>query len=330
MCMLFKCIKHVTKIRLIQFVFIILLLLLFLLFPQKKYTDINSTSEAVINGNYSIDLISELGFNSISTVNDIDDTCVVIFDTGIEPHPDIVGSILYFCDFTSDSYIPYDDNGHGTAIAGLIAGNGKSSGGIYKGLAPNVNLIVLKVFNANGQTNLIQLEKGVEWLLSNLNNYNIKVVCMPLSFDSTIIKSTNTLYEKLQLLSERVITVTSSGNNGKINSPGDIKNIICVGSMYINNDSRGYKYNTPSFSASFLTRKVTNKPDVFVPGVDIIVLSNSSEKYTVMSGTSLSAAVLTGYIALIYQIYPDCNVEFVHSYLNNRVDDYGVLQFTLD
>lgn len=72
-------------------------------------------------------------------------SCICILDTGIAPHPDIKDRIVAFKDFVNDRPEPYDDHGHGTHCAGIAAGDGTSSEGRYVGVAPEANLVGVKV-----------------------------------------------------------------------------------------------------------------------------------------------------------------------------------------
>ena len=81
-----------------------------------------------------------LGKNSVTAV----------LDTGIYPHQDIEGKIIDFADFVNHRKHTYDDNGHGTHVAGIIAGSGKCSKGRYKGIAPESKIIALKCLDESG------------------------------------------------------------------------------------------------------------------------------------------------------------------------------------
>ena len=77
---------------------------------------------------------------------------VVILDSGMDAaHPDLANTVQGFVDFVHDRKEPYDDFGHGTHIAGIIAGNGEMSSGKYKGYAPGCPLYVLKILDEHGQ-----------------------------------------------------------------------------------------------------------------------------------------------------------------------------------
>ena len=75
---------------------------------------------------------------------------VAVLDTGIAYHPDLVGRLLAFSDFVEGSSFPYDDNGHGTHVCGIVCGSGELSGGRFRGMAPEAKLVVGKVLDRQG------------------------------------------------------------------------------------------------------------------------------------------------------------------------------------
>ena len=70
----------------------------------------------------------------------------------------------------------YDDNGHGTCVAGILAGSGAASMGKYKGAAPGCHLAVLKVLDRFGNGNKEDVLKAFDWILRNRQRYNIRIV----------------------------------------------------------------------------------------------------------------------------------------------------------
>lgn len=79
---------------------------------------------------------------------------VAVLDTGIYPHEDFIlpsNRIAAFKDFVHHRPECYDDNGHGTHVCGIIAGNGRHSEGRYRGVAPEAHLIVGKVLDSSGK-----------------------------------------------------------------------------------------------------------------------------------------------------------------------------------
>ena len=101
---------------------------------------------------------------------------VAILDTGIYPHIDFDSRICAFVDFILNKKIAYDDNGHGTCVAGILAGSGAASMGKYKGAAPGCHLVALKVLDRFGNGNKEDVLKAFEWILCNRQRYNIRIV----------------------------------------------------------------------------------------------------------------------------------------------------------
>ena len=89
---------------------------------------------------------------------------VAVLDTGIYPHRDFDNRITVFRDVVKKRSFPYDDNGHGTHIAGIIGGNGASSDKRYQGVAPRCNLICLKVLDHKGNGSAADVLAGLKWV----------------------------------------------------------------------------------------------------------------------------------------------------------------------
>ena len=93
---------------------------------------------------------------------------IATMDTGIAPHPDFDSRILTFVDFVNKKSGLYDDNGHGTHVAGIMGANGSHSNqNCYQGIAPKVNLVVIKVLDQKGNGNTASVLAGIDWLLKN-------------------------------------------------------------------------------------------------------------------------------------------------------------------
>ena len=101
---------------------------------------------------------------------------VAVLDTGIFPHMDFDGRIAVFKDFISGRRSCYDDNGHGTHVAGILAGSGAASGGKYCGMAPGAHLAVLKVLDQRGNGQKQDVVRALRWVLENRERYGIRVV----------------------------------------------------------------------------------------------------------------------------------------------------------
>lgn len=89
---------------------------------------------------------------------------VCILDTGIYEHIDFTGRIWAFYDFLAFKRRPYDDNGHGTHVAGLVAGDGTASMGKYRGAAPGCGIISLKVLDRYGTGSQDDVLRALRWI----------------------------------------------------------------------------------------------------------------------------------------------------------------------
>lgn len=277
--------------------------------------------------------IKELGYKD--ELKQTSKITVAIFDTGVNNIPDIDGKIVFFKDFINEKSECYDDNGHGTAVTAIIASNGISSSGVFRGIAPNTNIIMLKLFDENGKTNMLTIEKGLEWILENKNKYKIKILCMPLGYGSFDSINSDPLYHKLkELINNNILIVAAAGNNGilnkKVDSPGLIPEVLCVGALDMNyKDNENRNLREADFSPSFFTRQLTGKPDVFAPGVDIIPYgkNNNLESYKFVSGTSFSTAIVTGLAAIIYEKNPDITNKYVYKIIKDTSNKNGIVSF---
>jgi len=168
------------------------------------------------------------------------DVTIAVIDTGIYPHIDFIcpkNKIIYFKDFINNQEYAYDDNGHGTFVAGVIGGNGTLNNK-YKGVAPKSNLISLKALDKNGETGAFTILEAMQWIYDNKEKYNIKVVCM--SFGATPLNNNDPLIKGAERLwNSGVVVVAAAGNSGPMNetikSPGISNKIITVGAL---NDNR--------------------------------------------------------------------------------------------
>lgn len=217
--------------------------------------------------------------------------------------------ILAFKDFVSDKDYPYDDNGHGTFVAGVASGSGALSGGLYSGVAPKSNIISLKALNHMGEASADKILKAMEWVYDNCRKYNIRVVCMsfgsdPLGYNDPIMSGAEALWR------EGIVVVAAAGNSGPqfqtIKSPGVSSQIITVGGFNDNRVSNenfeenffeiaDFSSRGPAFSRS--------KPDLIAPAVDI-VSCGIDKNYVTLSGTSVATPMVAGLCALILEENP--------------------------
>ena len=248
---------------------------------------------------------------------------VAVIDTGIDDLPDFAGRLIGGVDLSGGNDPFQDDYGHGTFVAGLIAGDGASSGGQYEGEAPGADLVSIKVAGPNGVTDLGTLIQGLQWAVSNRLAYNIRVLNMSLGFqpfESTVV---NPLDQAVQAAWDSgIAVVASAGNagpsNGTILSPGDDPLVITVGAL----DDMAQPAVADDEMTNFSSVGPTSpdgwaKPDLVTSGRSVVSLAapgstiydeNPSARIGsgnfVGSGTSFSTAITSGAAALVLSANP--------------------------
>jgi len=245
--------------------------------------------------------------NLYCKVNNANTHSIVIIDTGIYPHIDFClgkNRIIKFIDLINNKNEFYDDNGHGTFVTGVLCGNSVTSK--YSGIDKNTDIIVIKALNNDGETTSVTILKAMQWIIENKEKYNIKVTCM--SFGSVFDNVNDPLMKGVEILWDNgVCVVCAGGNNGPdektIMSPGTSKKIITVGSLdNIDNEIKVAEFSSRGPVFNYY------KPDMVVPGVDIIstsIFAESHKFYTTMSGTSVSTPMVAGVASLLYKINPN-------------------------
>lgn len=259
-----------------------------------------------------------------------EDISVAIIDTGVAPHEDLikpVNRIVDFKDYVNNKLNPYDDNGHGTHVAGIIAGNGYSSRGKYVGVAPKANIVAIKALDENGGGSISDIISALAYIIEVKDNFNIKVINISLGTPATNSCENDPLCKAVSKANEAgLIVVTAAGNSGPnkntILSPGISKDAITVGAV---DDKRTIDTSDDTiapFSSRGPTKDGLDKPDLVAPGVSIRSLSNTKlDSYTSLSGTSMATPLITGSIALLFNKYKDLSaVEAKQKIMNACID----------
>ncbi len=248
---------------------------------------------------------------------------VAILDTGISPVDDLtrpVNRLIAFKDFVNGKEKAYDDNGHGTHVAGIAAGNGYRSGGKYMGIAPESSVIGIKILDENGRGSSADVLAGVQWMIDNKGKYNIRVA--NLSIGTSDIGNRDPLVKAVEAAWESgIVMCIAAGNNGpktsSITSPGISRKVITVGASDDVKQVMIWGNKLENFSGRGPTSECIIKPDVLAPGTHIVSCLSSdmisrdedeleivSQHYLSLSGTSMSTPIITGAIALLLQRYP--------------------------
>ncbi len=279
---------------------------------------------------------------------------VAVLDTGIDNLPDFSGRLVGGVDLTGRNN-PYQDSyGHGTFVAGLIAGSGVLSNGQYSGEAPGARLVSVKVAGSDGTTHLGTLISGLQWAVDQRNRYGIKILNISLGFrpsQSTVINPLDRAVEVVW--NSGIAVVASAGNagpfNGTILSPGDDPLVITAGAL----DDMATAPVTDDEMTDFSSAGPTSpdgwvKPDLATSGRSVVSLaapgSTIYNNYPsarvgaanfVGSGTSFSAAITSGAAALVLADNPGLTPNQIKARLlgtanpgpvgNPFVDGHGAL-----
>jgi serine protease AprX len=278
---------------------------------------------------------------------------VAIVDTGIVPHSDFIeggNRIIAFKDVIHGRAQMYDDNGHGTHVAGIIGGNGYASGGKYMGIAPRCNLIGVKALNYKGNGNVQDVLNGFEWIIANKEKYNIRVVNISVgsTTDENASEQSNLVMGVDELWDRGLVVVVAAGNNGPgpktISMPGISRKVITVGASDDNISVEVFGTKSIDYSGRGPTCACIKKPDVVAPGSNIVSCcppkSDSRSNrgflfskprmdpygglYTVKSGTSMATPIVSGAIALLLSAYPDMTNREVKIRIKNSSTDLGL------
>jgi serine protease AprX len=284
---------------------------------------------------------------------------VAVIDSGVTPwHDDLSGvsgqRVVRFVDFVNGGTTPYDDNGHGTHVAGVVAGNGLDSGGARTGIAPGASLTVLKVLDQQGKGHVSDVIAALDYVVANKEALNIRVV--NLSVAAAVHESYDT--DPLTLAARRavmagIVVVAAAGNFGSgldgktqyggVAAPGNAAWVLTVGAS----SHMGTADRSDDTIAAFSSRGPTAvdqaaKPDVVAPGVGIESLSDPASAfyttksayllpgtvstaylpYLSLSGTSVAAPVVTGTVALLLQANPALTPNAVKAILQYTAQVY--------
>jgi len=239
---------------------------------------------------------------------------VAIIDTGISPHADLIypnNRIVGFKDFVNNETRAYDDNGHGTHCAGILAGNGYASKGKYKGIAPDANILSIKVLDESGNGNTSDILSTVQWIIDNKEVYKTRIINFSLGAIAQSRERRDPLVKAANhAIDNNLIVIAAVGNSGPLRntilSPATSRHVISVGALDDRQSSGLNDDAIAEFSSRGPTLDRIKKPDLIAPGVNIMSLSNTNlSNYNSLSGTSMSAPMVSGAAALLLNENPN-------------------------
>lgn len=256
-----------------------------------------------------------------------------ILDTGVTIHPDLRGRLIGYKDLINHRKEPYDDNGHGTHIAGIIAGNGYCSNGLYSGIAPESKIVSIKVLDFAGNGKINDVIQGIRFVLEMKEKWNIRIanISMGTKKHGNRADEEELLNWVEQMWDAGIVVITASGNfgpdYGSVTLPGASKKVITVGACDAMYNKR--KPNINFYSGCGPTDECVIKPDICAPGNHIYSCnfrypSRSNKPYIAKTGTSMATPVIAGATALLLQKYPEMGNVEVKMRLWESADDMGL------
>ena len=279
--------------------------------------------------------------------------------TGSNPNVKVVGGqrIRKFVDFVNGRLAAYDDNGHGTHVTGIIAGNGYDTLGARAGIAPAANVVSLKVLDSNGGGYISNVIAALDWVAANRVAYNIRVV--NLSVGAAVTESYNTdplAVAAKRVVDQGVVVVTAAGNLGRnrltgqtqyggITAPGNAPWVLTVGAY----SHEGTLTRSDDVMAGYSSRgpsaiDYAAKPDIVATGTGIVslsapgslmytttknafllkgLLSGATRPYLSLSGTSMASPVVAGAVALMIKANPKLTPNLAKAILQYTAETRG-------
>ena len=206
---------------------------------------------------------------------------------------------------------PYDDQGHGTHCAGITAGTGAPDNA-YVGVAPQAQLVGVKVLDEGGSGSFATVMRGMEWTVEKKHDFNIRAASMSLGGPGAI-EWTSSEEESVnrmgnEMMRSGVALFIAAGNSAvsfQIGTPGSAEDVITVGSLDKNEGDPG-ENPIAIYSSQGPTEEGRIKPNVAFVGSSVMAPDyNTGDGYTGKSGTSMATPGAAGVAALMYQANPD-------------------------
>jgi subtilisin family serine protease len=275
---------------------------------------------------------------------------VAVVDSGIAPHSALGQRVVANVSFVTGDPRVSDAFGHGTHVAGIIAGNPATASGVTPeyagGIAPGATLVNVRVLGADGAGFTSDVIAGIDWVVANRQLYNIRVINLSLGHPVTEGCSTDPLCEAVNhAVQNGIVVVVAAGNAGRtpdghavlggISSPGNSPYAITVGAL----KTWGTVDRSDDTMAAYSSRGPSEydlavKPDIAAPGTKIVslqadgaflpamyptihVAGSGNNGYMYLSGTSMAAPMVSGGVALLLQGSPNLSPAQVKFALQN-------------
>lgn len=256
---------------------------------------------------------------------------VVIVDSGITADHAAFrsGQIVGGWDFAENDSNPSDDSsygGHGTHLAGILAGSTTK----YTGVAPGVDLVILRVFDDNGVGSFELIEQALQWIDANLNSFDNPITAVNLSVGSV---SSNSNATDWKILDDELESLYNSGVFISVAAGNDYKDYPTAGVAYPACSQYTVSVGAVDGDGDIATYSQRDANTIFAPGYGIYssvpdILGNNnnrSDDFTRMTGTSMATPVITGVSCLLREAYANMGYTSV-----TQQDIYSVMTSTAD
>jgi serine protease AprX len=281
------------------------------------------TSMATVNQAIGADKLHRAGITGAGVGVALIDTGVVPVDGLLTPGKVVEGPDLSF-ESQAPGLLHLDTFGHGTHLAGIIAGDGTD----FTGVAPGAQLVSLKVATYDGAVDVTQVIAAIDWVVQHRDELGIRVLNLAYGTDSTQPYTTDPLaYAVENAWQKGIVVVTSAGNDGRgipLNNPASDPYVIAVGASDTRQTPGVGDDIVPAFSADGVGRTT----DLVAPGQSVVSLRNPGsyidtrfpsavvgDRFFRGTGTSQSAAVVSGAAALLLEQRPGLSPDDVKALL---------------
>jgi len=278
-----------------------------------------------------------IGLDRVPNKYQGDGVTVASIDTGVTPTPNLGARLLARVDLTRDRD-GIDHFGHGTHMAGVIAGGGVTTLEAFEGSAPETSIVSVKVAGWDGATDVSTVIAALQWVVSNHARFNIRVVNLSWGTDASRGYGVDPLDRAVERAWEAgLVVVVAAGNQGPaagtISKPADDPYVVTVGAADTNGTADDADDTIAAFSSRGPTADGAGKPDLLAPGVSIV--SDRAPGSTIDlfrpaarvgptmlkgSGTSQAAAVVSGVAARMLDVDPTLTNDEVKGVLTATAD----------